>query len=59
MQIFVNEKNLIFFQNHESSQKEEFGYQTASGEVAILVKKSFDQYEIRIDERYCQKLSPT
>ena len=58
MQIFVNGENLIPFQKEESAQKKEFGYQTAEGNVAILVKKDFDNYEIRIDERYCKRIDP-
>lgn len=59
MQIFVSGENLIFFQKNESAQKEEFGYKTISGEVAISIKKIYDNnYEIKIDERYCKTVEP-
>lgn len=58
MQIFVKSENLFPFQKKESAQKEEFGYQTTSGDVAILVKKVDDNYEIRIDERFCERVEP-
>lgn len=58
MQIFVKSENLIFFQSKESAQKEKFGYQTTSGDVAILVKKLGGNYEIKIDEQFCEKVEP-